>query len=282
MTSFTATNFNTGVATQQIQHYHRFNHFNPDFKEENGYRYIETKGGEETILLLHGLFGSLSNFTGLMNSFGKKYNVVAPVLPVLELPLFKVSVSAIAEYVNGFIQHKGFSKTHLVGNSLGGHVALVYALENPSKVKSLTLTGSSGLFESAFGSTFPKRGDYEYIRKKTQDIFYDANFATKGLVDEVYFAVNDRGKAIRIVAAAKSAIRDNLRDKLGRLNLPTLLIWGKQDTVTPLFVGQEFNKLIKNSKLVVLDRCGHAPMMERSDEFNAQFEQFINVVKTGN
>lgn len=243
--------------------------------EERGFKFIETKGGKENLLLLHGLFGSLSNFSSILQHFGRKHNVIVPILPVFEMPLLKLSVTAMTEYVDKFIQYKGYEKVHLVGNSLGGHISLLYALQNPGKVAAITLTGSSGLFESAFGSTFPKRGDYEYIRKKTQEIFYDAAHATANLVDEVYNAVNDRNKAIRILATAKSAIRSNLRDKLHQLKLPTLIIWGRQDNVTPLFVGQEFNRLIKGSKLVVLDKCGHAPMMERSEVFNAHLGSFI-------
>ena len=125
------------------------------------------------------------------------------------------------------------------------------------------------------GSTFPKRGNYEYIKKKAEDTFYDPSVATKELVDELFEAVNDRNKALRIIITAKSAIRHNLEDKLDQINCPTLLVWGKEDGVTPLFVGEKFNRLIKYSKLVVVEKCGHAPMMERPDEFNTILSEFL-------
>ena len=140
---------------------------------------------------------------------------------------------------------------------------------------SVTLTGSSGLFESAFGTAFPKRGDYEYIKKKAGDTFFDPAVATKELVDEIFEIVNDRGKAIRVVATAKSAVRHNLGDRLHQINTPTLLIWGKQDAVTPPFVGEKFHDLIKGSKLYFLDQCGHAPMMEKPEEFNQILRGFL-------
>jgi pimeloyl-ACP methyl ester carboxylesterase len=249
--------------------------------EEGKFRYIETKGGENNLLLLHGLFGALSNFEGILNHFGKTYNVIVPILPIFELPLRKLGLSGLVEHVENFVEEKGFEKVHVLGNSLGGHISILYALANPGRLASLTLTGSSGLFESAMGSTFPKRGDYNFIKNKTEQTFYDPKVASKELVDEVFDTVNDRNKAIRVIATAKSAIRHNLRDKLDAITAPTLLIWGREDTITPAFVGEEFKQRIKNSQLVFLEKCGHAAMMEHPDRFNEHLEKFLKQVIAG-
>lgn len=252
---------------------------NVTVKEEKGFRYIESGGGTgETLLLLHGLFGALSNFEGIINRFSSEYNVVVPILPIYEMPIFEVSVSGLVEHVTRFVQFKGYEKVHLVGNSLGGHIAQLFALANPERVASITLTGSSGLFESAFGTAFPKRGDYDYIRNKTAETFYNPAVASKELVDEVFGIVNDRNKAIRVVATAKSAVRHNLGDKLHNIKAPTLLIWGKQDVVTPPFVAEKFHELIKDSRLHFLDECGHAPMMEKPEQFNDLLDAFLKAV----
>ncbi len=248
---------------------------NLELKEENGFNYIESNGGKDNLLLLHGLFGALSNFEGIIQHFSQRYNVVVPILPIFELPIFKVSLGGLVDHIEEFVKYKGYSKVHVLGNSLGGHLAILYTLANQQKVASMTLTGSSGLFESAMGSSFPKRGDYEYIKKKTQDTFYDPNTATQELIDEVYNITTDRGKAIRIIATAKSAVRHNLEDKLNEIKVPTLLIWGKQDNVTPPFVGEKFHELIPQSELHFIDKCGHAPMMEREDEFNVILDNFL-------
>jgi pimeloyl-ACP methyl ester carboxylesterase len=163
---------------------------------------------------------------------------------------------------------------------LGGHVALVYTLKHPERIRSLILTGSSGLFENGMGDSYPRRGDYEYIKSKTALTFYDPNVATKELVDEVYSITNNRLKVIKIIALAKSAIRNNLGDELNKIQVPTLLVWGNNDTITPPFVGQEFNKLIPNSELHFIDKCGHAPMMEVPDEFNKILQGFLTKLKT--
>lgn len=253
---------------------------NVSIKEESGFRYIESGAKGETLLLLHGLFGALSNFEGIIERFSGRYNVVVPILPIYEMPIFEVSVMGLVDFVTKFVSYKGYEKVHLLGNSLGGHIALLYVLAHPERIGSVTLTGSSGLFESAFGTAFPKRGDYEYIKNKTADTFYNPAVASKELVDEVFGIVNDRNKAIRVVATAKSAVRHNLGDKLHKIKAPTLLIWGKQDAVTPPFVGEKFHELIENSRLYFLDECGHAPMMEKPEEFNTILEDFLKEVTT--
>lgn len=244
-------------------------------KEEGRFQYIETGNDGKPLMLLHGLFGALSNFKELIDYFGPRMNVVVPILPIFELPLRKDALSWLVQYVNEFVEFKGYNQVHVLGNSLGGHIALLFALDNPSKLASITLTGSSGLFESAMGTSFPQRNNYEYIKQKTEDTFYDPKTATKELVDEVFGIVKDRNRAIRIIATAKSAIRHNLGDNLHEIKAPTLLIWGQQDKVTPPFVGDKFHELIDTSKLYFLDECGHAPMMERPEAFNAILEDFL-------
>lgn len=196
-------------------------------------------------------------------------------LPLFELDLLHTSVGGLAKFLHKFIEAKDYKNINLLGNSLGGHVALVHVLRHPERIKSLILTGSSGLFENGMGDTYPKRGDYEYIKKKTQLTFYDPNTASKELVDEVYEVVNNRIKAIKIIALAKSAIRNNLGQELAKVKNPTLLIWGNDDTITPPFVAREFNRLIPDSEVHFIDKCGHAPMMEVPDEFNRILHLFL-------
>jgi len=246
--------------------------------EEKGFKYIETSPGKTPIVLLHGLLGTLSNFSGIVSQFGDTHNIVFPMLPIFDLPLKKSGLGGLLKYIESFIEYKELRNINLLGNSLGGHLAQLYTLKHPERINSLILTGSSGLFENAMGSTFPKRGNYEYIKQKAEDTFYNPEIATKELVDELFEAVNDRNKALRIIITAKSAIRHNLSDKLINIKCPTLLVWGKQDGVTPLFVGEKFHEMITSSKLVVVDKCGHAPMMEKPDEFNAILKEFLSTL----
>jgi pimeloyl-ACP methyl ester carboxylesterase len=164
---------------------------------------------------------------------------------------------------------------NLLGNSLGGHVALVYATKHADTVRTLTLTGSSGLYENAFGGSFPRREDKEYLRRKIALTFHDPRHATDELVEECHATVNDKAKLIRILSLAKSAIRHNMARELPNLKMPVCLVWGRQDTITPPHVAEEFHSLIPNSELFWIDECGHAAMMEHPDTFNAIVDAWL-------
>ena len=243
-------------------------------KEQGKFKYIE-EGEGEPLVLLHGLFGALSNFKDLIEHFRHQYKVVVPMLPLFDLDILHTTVGGLAKHVHKFLETKEYTNVHLLGNSLGGHVGLVHVLKHPERVKSLILTGSSGLFENGMGDTYPRRGDYEYIKKKTEVTFYDPAMATKELVDEVFEITRNRLKVIKIIALAKSAIRNNLGEELANIKQPTLLVWGNNDTITPPFVAREFHRLIPNSELHFIDKCGHAPMMEQPAEFNVILDKFL-------
>lgn len=245
-------------------------------KEDGKFRYVEV--GEGTpIIILHGLMGGLSNFDGVANYFPQKgYKVVIPELPLYTNSILKTNVKAFAKFVKDFIERIGYKDVILLGNSLGGHIALYFAKMYPQYLKAMVLTGSSGLYESAMGDSYPKRGDYEYIRKKAEDVFYDPAVATKEIVDDVFATVNDRMKLIKTLTIAKSAIRHNMSKDLPKIHVPTCLIWGKNDKVTPPEVAVEFHELLPDSNLYWIDKCGHAAMMEHPDEFNELLNKWFN------
>jgi pimeloyl-ACP methyl ester carboxylesterase len=244
-------------------------------KKEGKYQYFEA--GEGTpIIILHGLMGGLSNFEAVAEFFPKHgYKVVIPELPLYTNNILKTNVKAFSKFVKDFITYKGFDKVILLGNSLGGHIALYHTKMYPEKMAGLVITGSSGLYESAMGESYPKRGDYEYIKKKAEDVFYDPKVATKEIVDDVYATVNDRIKLIKTLTIAKSAIRHNMAKDLPKMTTPTCIIWGKNDKVTPPDVAEEFDRLLPNSDLYWIDKCGHAAMMECPNEFNSYLLEWL-------
>src|SRR6056300_364842 len=201
--------------------------------QEEEFRYIESGKGQP-LIILHGLMGGLSNFKDVLDYFPKKgYQIIIPELPVYSLPLLNTSVKSLSEFLYKFIEHRGLKEVILLGNSLGGHVGLLFTKNHPELVKGLVLTGSSGLYENNMGDGYPKRGDYEYIKQKSEAVFYDPKIATKEIVDEVYESVNDRNKLVRTLALAKSAIRHNMSKELPNMGTPTAIIWGAEDSVTP-------------------------------------------------
>jgi pimeloyl-ACP methyl ester carboxylesterase len=243
-------------------------------KEENGFKYVD-EGQGNVLLLLHGLFGALSNWEGVVNRFSKNFRVLIPMLPIYEMPIKEAGLEGLRKFVEDFVALKKLNDMIIMGNSLGGHIALLYTLKNEEKVKKLILTGSSGLFEDSMGGSYPKRGNYQYIKERVSYTFYNPNVATKELVDEVFETTNSIPKCMRIVAIAKSAQRNNMADEIPKIKTPTLLVWGLNDTITPPMVAHEFNRLIPYSELKFIDKCSHAPMMEHPEKFNELVEDFL-------
>ena len=243
--------------------------------KEGNFRYTEAGEGQP-IIVLHGLLGELSNFDGVFNYFSENgYKVIIPELPIYKLPILKTNVKNLSKFLKEFMVFKKIDKAILLGNSLGGHIALYFTKLNLKNVAGIVLAGSSGLYEKSMGDTYPKRGNYEYIKLKTQEVFYRPEVATKKVVDEIFEAVNDRNKVIRTLAIAKSAIRHNMAKDLPAMNTPACIIWGKNDSVTPPEVAEDFEKLLPDADLYWIDKCGHAPMMEHPDKFNEILENWL-------
>ncbi len=246
-------------------------------KKENGFEFVE-EGEGPVLMLLHGLFGALSNWQEVLRFFSTRYKVVIPLMPIYEMPLKNTNVGGLTDYIHEFIKYKQYQHVTLLGNSLGGHVGLTYTLEHPEKVSAMVLTGSSGLYENSMGGSFPQRNNYDFIRSKVEYTFYHPETATKALVDEVYETVNNRSKGMRIIAMAKSSIRHNLKTEMQQIKIPVCLIWGANDNITPFYVAEEFHKLIPNSELHFINECGHAPMMEKPEAFNRVLQPFLEKV----
>jgi len=238
--------------------------------------YID-KGRGEPIILLHGLFGNLSNWKSVVDHFSKEYRVIIPRLPIFDMPQHQANLDKLSVVLDEFLDWRQLSDVTLVGNSLGGHLALLYALRKPRNVKRLVLTGSSGLFENLMGKTFPHVKDYEFIREKVGCTFFNKEAVTKDLVDEVYDTVQSIPKTLRLIGLSRSAQQNNLSSSLHRIHQPTLLVWGLQDEITPPETALHFHDLLPNSELKFIDQCGHVPMMEQPQLFNQYVEEFLTI-----
>ena len=238
-------------------------------------KYYVEEGKGNPIILLHGLFGALSNWKSVVSYFSKTNRIIIPRIPITEVDVKEANLESITEFIIKFINKLKLKKITLIGNSLGGHVGLMYSILHPKKVKKLILTGSSGLYENSFGGSYPKRGDFNYINDRINYTFYNPNILSKKYVDEIFKTLNDNAKCLNIITIARSAQRNNLARKLYKIQCPTLLVWGLNDTITPPSVAHQFNTLIPNSNLKFIDKCCHAPMMERPKIFNKLIEPFI-------
>lgn len=228
------------------------------------------------VVLLHGMLGDLSNWVDTIRDLSDNgYRVLAPILPVYDFPISETGVPRLTEHVHDFVDTLGLDTTVLVGNSLGGHIALLYALNYPENVHALVLSGSSGIYETTMGSTFFRRQDRDFIRERTEMTFYDPAHATEELVDEMLEIVNDRPRAFRLLKIARSADEETVTEQLSQLDMPSLLVWGRNDIITPPEVAEEFRDRMPNARLEFIDKCGHAPMIEHPDTFNELTLEFL-------
>lgn len=233
------------------------------------------------VLLLHGMLGALENWKTTIGALAAAgHQVVAPVLPVYDLPMSETSVRGLVRYVVRFIEAIGLERPVLVGNSLGGHVALLYAIDESLPLSGLVLTGASGVHEVVMGGSTPKRFDRSYVRDRAAHTFYDPSHASEELVDQVMEIVANRSRVLRLIRMARAARDENVEDDLEHILVPTLLIWGTEDRLTPPDVALRFKERIPNARLELIPACGHAPMIERPAVFNRLLIDFLATLTT--
>ena len=249
--------------------------------ETYGYRYLDTGStlDQTPIVLLHGLLGEANQWTATIDALAAHhYRVLVPVIPLDTLPLRKANMQGVVEYVRGFTEALNLDTMVLVGNSLGGQIALLYALRYPDAVVALILSGSSGIYEVEVGTTTFRRQDRDFIRERAAVTFYDPVHVTDELVEKIFNLINERNRALRILKLARSSLNESLNDHLGQIDVPTELIWGRNDRITPPDVAVAFQRSLPNADLHFIDRCGHAPMMERPEAFNELTLTFLRKI----
>ena len=232
------------------------------------FRWLE-RGHGEAVVLLHGLMGHMDHWDATLDGLARAARLCAPELPLFEPGFDDLSLAALAHHVRSLLDALDVGHAVVGGNSLGGHVALELALACSERVNGLVLTGSSGLFERSFTRGVPHRPTTAYVREKMEEVFFDPALVTDGWVDAVRRTVTTRTTALRVLKLARAARSRNIEPLLPEIRVPTLLVWGKEDRVTPPEVAERFYRLIPHAKLVFLPRCGHAPMLERPHDFNA-------------
>jgi len=241
---------------------------------KNGYEFLIISKGQptQTLLCLHGMFGGLSNYDGLIEKL-KDCRVIVPSLPIHEMGK-KLSIENLAHWLHDFINEFKLHRPILVGNSLGGHLALDYVIKYPDNVGALVLTGSSGLQEKNFGSSWPRRNDREYVRKQAGQTFYK-DLVNDDLLDDIMDVITEPAKLRNILTVARDTHEYDIEKHLPGITQQVLLIWGKNDEITPPEAARKFREKLPNARLEWIDECGHAPMMEHPETFALFLNEFL-------
>lgn len=266
-----------GILEAARQAAERIGHCDPQWLrsgEEPQFEVVEGGDKGPPMLLLHGLFGALSNWDTVFPLMANFSRPTALRFPLLTSHRSEVKVRSLAVYTEFFLRRRAVGPAVLCGNSMGGHVAMRVCLASPELVDCLILSGSSGLYEHSV-DTLPVRPDKNFVRDHMSRVFYDPKFITDAAVDEIANILAHRTHVLNLIHAARSAKKDNLLQQLKNLKIPTLLLWGEDDLVTTMDVAETFHKNIPNSKLVTIKGCGHAPMIEHPEWFANEVQTFL-------
>jgi len=240
---------------------------------------VPTQRGQRTIVLLHGMMGNVTNWQATIRHFRDRYHLIPIEFPLYEPEAPYYNVQSLTEFVRRRLDERRVRKAVLFGNSMGGQVALNLAYEYPKRVAALVLTGSAGLLERNLADCrTPLKPSREWIRERVLEIFYDPAHATDEIVDEVLTILSSTRNKLRLIKLARALRQYNMHEILPMIKCPTLLVWGRQDTITPVKAGEMFAKRMPDARIHILDRCGHAPNIEQPEAFNLLAEQFLREI----
>ena len=238
---------------------------------------VEEAGKGEPVVFLHGLLGLNEHWIPAVETLSKRARCIMLEFPLAEIPHKLCSIDAVTAMVKRELAGLIDGPAIYIGNSLGGHLALRLALDHPEAVRGLVLAGSSGLFEREIvvGRTAQHRPSRDWLQQKIEELFSDPANIPDGIVDRVYNELSNRRAARALVRLSKSAKSDNLAAHLSEIQARTMLLWGRDDTVTPPRVAEEFKDFLPNAFIHWLDNAGHAPQIEQAAAFTKAIDDFL-------
>lgn len=237
---------------------------------------VDRAGAGRPMVILNGLLGINEHWFGCLGPWISRAECFLLQPPILDMKGPGCSVDGVTRLTASVLETMIDQPAVLVGNSLGGHVALKLAIERPELVRALVLVGSSGLFERGFEKGAQHRPSREWLTRKITELFHDPERMHPGMIDQAYGELSQRHAALALVRLGKSAKNDHLGERLGQVRVPTLLAWGRNDIVTPPDVAEQFHELIPHSTLRWIDCCGHAPQIERPVELSALVAEYLD------
>jgi pimeloyl-ACP methyl ester carboxylesterase len=249
------------------------------FMEIDGIKvHYRDEGTGVPLVLLHGTAASLHTWDGWTEALKDKYRIIRLDLPAFGLtgPAFDgdYSTDNYGRFLNAFFSEIQLDSIYLAGNSLGGHIAWTYALDNQYFVRKLILIDASGIPKTApdplafrmartpiVGSIFKYITPKSFIKENLKDVYYDDSKVTDALVEQYHDLALREGNRQAFIDRAYVVMTDR-SDELPYLLTPTLLIWGKEDTWVPMSSFESFKVLIPDLQTALLDKLGHVPMEE--------------------
>ncbi|HXG94291.1 MAG TPA: alpha/beta hydrolase [Blastocatellia bacterium] len=246
--------------------------------------YVEAGSGP-VVILVHGLGADVSSWAMTIGPLSKKYRVIA--LDQIgfgksDKPMLNYRVGTLVDFLDGFYKEMKIDRASLVGNSLGGWTVAAFALAHPEKVDRLVMVDAAG-FKIAEGfdpriAVWLNPATLADTKQILSLIFYNkqifVNDATAAMMLTRRVQTNDGYTIQRFIDSIMRG-EDVLDDRLSAIKQPTLIVWGREDGLTPIAMGERFKKEIPGSQLLVFDKCGHVPQIEKAADFNAAVMKFL-------
>ena len=242
---------------------------------------IDRVGTGKPVVFLNGLLGLNMHWFSCLGSLAQTHECIMLEPPLLEMRGKGCTVDSLLRLTMSLVESLIDQPAIFLGNSLGGHLCLRMALARPDLMRGFALIGSSGLFERGFERDVQHNPSHEWLERKISGLFFDPSRVPPGAVDHAYQELQDRRRIRSLVKFGKSAKSDHLGDQLHKIETPALVAWGQNDTVTPPEVAEEFHQGLRNSRLVWIPECGHAPQIEKPDALSKVIVQFVQDVDAG-
>jgi pimeloyl-ACP methyl ester carboxylesterase len=250
--------------------------------------YLEAGSGPN-VILLHGLGGDASNWAATIPALAKSFHVFAPDqigFGASDKPLANYRVGMLVDFLDSFCKKLAIGKATVVGNSLGGWTAMAFTIAHPEKVERMVLVDSAGFSFEHLGGSKPTHEMLEVMNVSTVEgakaligvIFANKSMATDAVAETILAEHLRKNDGYTIERFIDSILRseDVVDGKLSKIKIPTLVMWGREDLLTPLAGGKMMANEISGSEMVILDHCGHVPQMECAAPFNAALLKFMN------
>lgn len=254
-------------------------HYGPFFTERSvGNHIFLERGSGRPLIFCAGLAGSIDNIFEIGLALSESYRFIVPYLPIYDMPLAECTIPRLGEYLETFLEDLGLEEAIFIGSSMGGGASLHYALRPGHRAKGLVLCGSSGLSTIPMQKGFLRRKDFSYVKGTVEDVFFNPATPSASMVKDVYDAIQKTDIALRFIRFTRSTANDQLHDRLHGISVPCLLVWGKQDRITPFEIAGIFQELLPDSETHYLDRCGHVPTQEHPGEVLCLVRNFLNKI----
>jgi pimeloyl-ACP methyl ester carboxylesterase len=250
--------------------------------------YLEAGSSGPSVILLHGLGGDATNWAQTIPALASKYHVYAPDqigFGQSDKPIVNYRVATLVEFLDQFYQKLGIEKATLVGNSFGGWAAAAFAVAHPQKVDKLALVSAAGYSAKGYAKRETLKELYPAFNPSTtadmrrlfELLFYDKAMSTDAVVVPSFAKKLKTGDGYTINSFMDSILRseDFIDDKVKTIKAPTLVIWGKEDKLNPLAMGEAFAQDISGAQKVIIEQCGHVPQIEKAPAFNSALLKFL-------